>query len=195
MSSSNHKMLLKSINEVKREYAGSMEKTAEKWKNSELGWMFGGLPSRSRGTVVEKIIANYMEAKGYDVENPSDQEADKIICGRRLEIKSSSLWESNAYRFQQIRNQNYDFIILFGASPAEYHLWVMTKDEIMKAINDDYQGLSQQHGGSSARGDIPYWLKINPADIPPWLKDYGGTLADGLARVDEYLKNYQENTK
>ena len=105
MSDGNYERFLRGIAIVKNEYANKIEE-GEKWADSELGWMLGGFPSRSKGAAVEKIIENYMRLKGYNIISSPDSEADRVVYGQRLEIKFSSLWEGGFYRFQQIRDQN-----------------------------------------------------------------------------------------
>jgi hypothetical protein len=69
------------------------------------------------------------------------------------------------YRFQQIRDQNYDFAICLGLSPFDAHCWTIPKAELMQSEGRDTS-----------------WLTINPADAYVWLGTFGGRLGDA-ARV------------
>lgn len=91
-----------------------------------------------------------------------------------MEVKYSSLWTDNQqYRFQQIRDQDYDYCFCLGVSPFDVHAWFIPKDELMV---DRPPAPGPQHGGQAGRDTK--WLAF-PADDPPtWLATYGGTLAD-----------------
>lgn len=54
----------------------------------------------------------------------------RIIAGRRVEIKFSTLWESGLYTFQKIRDQNYEFVVCLRISPFDAHCWVISKSLI-----------------------------------------------------------------
>ena len=73
------------------------------WDNSPFGWI-KKLPSRSVGAIGEKILSGYLAAKGFDIARSPDSDADRIVGGKRAEIKMSTLWKEGNYVFQQIRN-------------------------------------------------------------------------------------------
>ncbi len=106
--------------------------------------------------------------RGLDVTRSPDSDADRIIQGKRVEIKLSTLWANGRYTFQQIRDQNYDYLLCLGISPFEVHAWIMRKEDI------PFNTLQHQHGGS--RGRDTWWLSINPKLVEPWLEPFGGTL-------------------
>ncbi len=90
-------------------------------------------------------------------------------------IKGSTLWEGGKYKFQQLRDQNYDAVICLCASPFDAHCRVVPKEVIL------FQwrvagGIQAQHGGSSGRDTG--WFGANPDRVPEWLSDSGGSLSD-----------------
>src|SRR3989344_3974479 len=96
---------------------GDYEKTnAAHWANSPFEWILHR-PSRQRGKIGEQLIAGWCAARGFDVIRSPDSDADRIIEGVRVEIKFSTEWENGQYVFQQLRNQNYRFLICIGISP------------------------------------------------------------------------------
>ena len=46
-----------------------------------------------------------------------------------MEIKFSTLWKSGVYKFQQIRDQEYDAMVLLGISPFSAACWIVPKAE------------------------------------------------------------------
>ena len=141
------------------------------WADSPFGWI-RSRPSRQRGTIGEQLVAGWAAAKGLDVVRSGDAEADRVINGRRVEIKFSTLWEKGDYVFQQIRDQRYELAILLGISPFAASCWVVPKSALLGV---EHEGLSGQHAGRRARDTS--WLRF-PASRPhAWLADFGGTLA------------------
>lgn len=140
------------------------------WKDSPFNWI-RARPSRQRGKIGEQLVAGWCAAKGLNVNRSPDGEADRIIEGKRAEIKFSTLWESGAYTFQQIRDQNYAYAICLGLSPFDAHCWVISK----RLLRQHVIGHTGQHRGRLARDT--FWFSF-PADSPPgWLVSCGGRLS------------------
>lgn len=145
------------------------------WEHSPFSWIKPEAPAR-KGKIGEQLVDRYCAAKGLHVTKSPDKQADRIIEGRRVKIKSSMLWEDGIYKFQKIRDQDYEFLICLGLSPFDAHCWVIPKSVVM-------QNARPQHGGQA--GTDTRWL-IFPADNPPrWLAPYGGSLSAAYARLNE----------
>lgn len=141
--------------------------TAAQWQGSPFAWIKTH-PSRQVGKIGEQIVSAWCESLGLSVAHSPDSEADRVIAGRRVEIKFSTLWQSGGYTFQQIRDQNYATVICLGISPFGAHCWVIPKAIIRRHA-------TPQHGGKT--GTDTLWLSF-PAAMPPgWMAPYGGTLA------------------
>ena len=100
-------------------------------------------------------------------------------AGLRTEIKGSTLWESGEFRFQQIRNQEYDIVICLGISPLDVQCWVIPKDVLM----EHPPGVVYQHGGQEGRDTA--WLTVAPDNPPAWLREWGGRLSDAYRVLRE----------
>lgn len=98
-----------------------------------------------------------------------DSDADRVIEGARVEIKFSTEWESGQYVFQQIRDQNYRFLICLGVSPFDAKAWIFEKKKI------PFKMLKHQHGGD--RGHDTWWIGF-PANRPPTWMGKKGFLTD-----------------
>jgi hypothetical protein len=142
-------------------------KREEVWKESPFEWLLK-LPSRQRGKVGEQLVAGWAAARNFNVERSPDSDADKIIEGKRIEIKLSTLWENGVYTFQQLRNQDYEYLLCLGISPWVVHAWLMKKEEI------PFDTLSHQHGGN--RGNDTWWISFKADNPPVWIQKHGGTL-------------------
>jgi len=152
---------------LKPQYLG--ETQPDPWASSPFG-SIKRCPSRQVGKIGEQLVAGWCAAKGLDVIRSPDPEADRIIAGKRVEIKFSTLWRTGVYKFQQIRRQDYEYVICLGLSPFEAHCWVISK----QLLNERVIGHTPQHGG--LKGSDTYWISVDPSNPPDWLRGCGGTL-------------------
>lgn len=121
----------------------------------------------------EQFFAGWCAARDLNVLRSNNSDADRIIEGQRIEIKFSTLWENGSYAFQQIRDQEYDYLLCLGISPFDAHAWILKKSQI------PFDRLKHQHGGS--RGRDTWWLTFKPENPPVWLRKFGGRLSDVYA--------------
>lgn len=171
-------LLLASIaTTLKQDY----EATNTDWVGSPFAWILQK-PSRQRGKIGEQLIAGWCAAKGLDVISSGDSEADRIIAGYRVEIKFSTLWQNGIYKFQQIRDQNYEYVICLGISPFDAHCWIIPKS----LLREHVIGHTPQHMGR--RGTDTFWLSFDPGNPPTWLHMYGGRLSEAYRILKAWQK-------
>lgn len=158
------------------------EGSADPWAGSPFAWI-KTRPSRQVGKIGEQLVAGWCAAKGLDVTASHDSEADRVIGGRRVEIKFSTLWESGVFKFQQIRDQDYEYALCLGVSPFDARCWVISKEILRRYVI----GYMPQHTGKG--GTDTFWLSF-PAEEPfSWLSDCGGKLADAFRILAAASKN------
>ena len=145
------------------------EKDKSPWAGSPFEWVLS-LPSASKGKLGKRLVYQWCALKGLSIDSSPDSQADMMINGHRVEIKFSTLWEANIYKFQQIRDQNYEYAVCLGISPFEAHCWVISK-KILKQYVIGHMG---QHTGST--GQETAWFAVNPQSPPSWILPCGGTL-------------------
>lgn len=153
------------------------------WEGSPFAWI-RTRPSRQKGGIGEKLVAEWCAARDLDVTRSPDSEADRIIEGVRVEIKFSTLWQSGQYKFQQLRDQNYAIALCLGVGPFSAHCWVLPKAEILDRWNRG-DGLRSQHGGQG--GVDTAWLAVEAESPAMWLAEFGGSLREGFASLKNYL--------
>lgn len=139
------------------------------WATSPFGWILK-LPSRTKGAIGEKLVARWAEGEGFDVRRSPSRDADRIINGHRIEVKMSTLWATGGFKFQQIREQEYDYCLCIGLMPQDAKAWLLPKSVLREYVI----GHTPQHTGSG--GSETFWLGF-PADAPPaWMLPYGSSL-------------------
>ncbi len=156
-----------------------------RWANSPFDWI-RSRPSRQRGTIGELLVSGFLASKGFDVIKSPDSDADRIVEASRVEIKLSTRWASGVYKFQQIRDQNYDILICLGVSPFSASMWAISKRELMHQRRRGAVGLSSQHGGAQATETA--WLSFDADSPPRWLASHGGTLREGADALHALFK-------
>jgi len=149
------------------------------WADSPFAWI-KTRPSRQIGAIGERMIEEWLTLNGFCVKRTGDPNADRLVNNKRAEIKFSTLWENGSYKFQQFRDQRYDFAICIGISPKEAHCWVITKEDILRLWKTEGI-ITSQHGGSS--GSDTAWIGVDPNQVPSWLRPFGGTLEEAVDRL------------
>jgi hypothetical protein len=158
-------MLASAANYIKSE----LEHNYVFWVGSPFEWILY-LSSGSKGKLGKRLVNQWCALKGLSVTNSPDSEADMLINGHRVEVKFSTLWENGIYKFQQIRDQDYEYSVCLGISPFEAHCWVISKLVLKKYVIR----IMGQHTGS--HGQDTAWLTVDPYKPPNWLIPYGGPL-------------------
>lgn len=160
-------LLASAANYIKKD----IEKDRSEWHGSPFEWVLN-LPTGSKGSLGKRLVKQWCALKELAVDRSPDSDADMLINGHRVEIKFSTLWKTGIYKFQQIRDQNYEYSILLGVSPFEAHCWVVSK----LILKQHVIGHLGQHTGLG--GQETAWLSVNPNDPPSWLIKCGGNLED-----------------
>lgn len=165
--------------ELKSEYLSD-----DRWVGSPFEWI-KKRPSRQVGKVAEQLVDGWASAKGLDVEASPDSDADRLVEGTRVEIKSSTLWQGGFFKFQQIRDQNYAVLFCLGISPEEVFGWAFPKNLLMDYWRDGT--IESQHGGAS--GTDTAWLQIRPKPVvePHWVREWGGPLDEAYEKLVELV--------
>lgn len=146
-----------------------LERDYANWENSPFEWVLK-LPAGSKGKLGKHLVYQWCAVKGLSVDRSPDSQADMLINDHRVEVKFSTLWKVGIYKFQQIRDQNYEYSVCLGISPFDAHCWVIKKS-ILKQYVIGHMG---QHTGSG--GQETAWFSVNPDSPPVWLATCGGTL-------------------
>ncbi|HMD90205.1 MAG TPA: site-specific DNA-methyltransferase [Anaerolineaceae bacterium] len=151
-----------------------LEEQSEIWEGSPFSWVTQ-LPAASKGKLGRNLIASWCAAKGLTIDYPKDIKASLIINGFRIATKFSTLWSEGSYKFQQIRNEGYEYLICLGISPSEAHCWVFNREYIVEKAKPQHKG-----------ADL--FLTINPENPPDWACIGGGKLDEAY----HILKNLKK---
>jgi hypothetical protein len=142
------------------------------WEESPFNWLLN-VASATRGAIGRDLVETWARNSGFDTARvAADHHPMLAIQGYRIQVKTSTRWNSGEYRFQQIRDQPYDFLFFFGISRDDIHTWFIPKEVALEHLI----GTSGQHTGAGATET--FWINVDP-DLPPrWLSDFGDQLSD-----------------
>jgi len=163
---------LAAISSALRESESPEVKTLEDqaWEGSPFDW-FRKKPSATKGRIGRDLVSGLIEAAGYP---PSRQGTTIKVGSKLIRVKTSLMWGAGDFKFEQLRDNDYDFVFCLGLYPMTSYGWLVPKEELIVDGNmQDREGLTPQHGGMSGTED--FWLTVNVANIPDWLAPYGGT--------------------
>lgn len=159
------------MTELSIEYA--LNHPAEReWVGSPFQWL-RNVPSATQGAMGRHLVEDWAIGMGLAAGHVTENNQHYVLInGTRIQVKLSTLWRSNIYRFQQIRDQQYDYLLCIGLSPQDVHAWLIPKTEAL----DHLRGVSGQHTGADATET--YWITAIPGRNGNWLDEYGDQLSD-----------------
>lgn len=152
-----------------------LETTIDPYEKSELK-VLSNLSSRKKSVAFRRIIMELLIDNGYKVLQTKDPEVSLIVNGKRVCIKGSMGWNTDGvithYRFQQIKDQEYDVLLFAFFTPDELILKGNTKSVILdllsrKNVAGEY--IHNQHGGKTVDSGT-YFVDTNP-EFDTWLLD------------------------
>ena len=142
------------------------------WEGSPFEWILAVAPG-TRGKIGRQLVAAWARNSGFHVEMFSeDGQLYLRIDDYIVQIKMSTLWKSGIYRFQQIRDRDYDYCLCLGISPQDIHMWLIPKD----ALYEHVIGVRGQHTGSDSLET--YWFDAGPGAVQRWLEPFGNQISD-----------------
>ena len=141
----------------------------EIWKHSPFEWL-RQLSARQKGKFGRVLISSWCENEGLVVKKTKGAGETLEIKGSKIALKFSTLWTNGIYKFQQIREDGYDYVLCFGISPFDAHAWVFERKHVLA-------NASKQH--KTGKG-AEYWVSINPQKLPEWTLRSGGSLDDAI---------------
>lgn len=151
------------------------------WEDSPFAWILREASAR-RGKIGEQLVERWCLECGLQVWRPGDSDCDLVIDGVRVEVKFSTPWATGPFKFQQIRDQDYELVVCLGIAPFDVRMWAIPKRILLARP----QGVGGQHGGADAQDTL--WLTVRPGKEHVWLHKFGGTLSGGTAALREQIE-------
>ncbi|RLP68335.1 hypothetical protein D9V29_14000 [Mycetocola manganoxydans] len=137
------------------------------WRGSPFEWILS-VPSATKGSIGRRLVAEWAANSGFDVRSIRvDGQHYLDIDELRVQVKMSTLWSSGIYRFQQIRDRDYDYCLCLGLSPVDAHMWLLPKE----ALDIHVIGQLGQHTGIDSQET--YWFDAGPGVVQSWLEPFG----------------------
>ena len=108
------------------------------------------LHAKQKGKRYEQITEQVLKKMGKRVGRAVNTDHDRIVNGKKVEIKGSTLNKNvNHFSFLQIRpDQDYDLLYFSMFYPDGFYIMYMDKDTIMQNVKRGT--FKKQHGGNKA---------------------------------------------
>ena len=154
-------------------YVDKAQEKDKAWAGSPFQW----IPKQAPTTIAKigkELVTALCAARGLCVVDAKGGGADLVIEGHRVRLKRSTLSEGR-YIFQQIRDEDFEYLMCLGLSPFNAHCWVIPKHVA-------------KHHSSVQHGPRTKWTTFSPADPPAWLRSDGGTVAQAFAVLQRLTK-------
>jgi len=148
-----------------------MYRPSPAWRGSPFKWV-QSLPPGRRGAVGRQLFQQWARNQGLQAETHTspDRQIFVVANGAQVQVKLSTLWRNGFYRFQQIRDRDFDFCLFLGLSPQSVHAWLVPKE----VLDVHVIGHLGQHTGAGASETA--WVTVYPKEVPGWLEPFGGSL-------------------
>lgn len=144
------------------------------WSNSPFEWI-SSLSAGSKSKIIKQLLDRWLIAHHIPFENSPELPGGRWIDGHLVQIKTSMLWKSGIYRFQQIKSNDCNYFWLVGLSPDQVNLWVVPRAELecnLTRAQHKLDGVVES-----------YMLEISPERVPEWLEPFGGSLDQCLIKL------------
>jgi hypothetical protein len=173
-----HKVLAEQSALLQKQYPADVKSEEDiAWQESPFDWM-RKKASATKGKIGRDLFIGLLKKQGF---TPSTRGVNVLVNGKVVVVRSSLAWGIGQFKFQQLRDNEYDFVFCLGLFPAQSYGWLIPKEELIDDGNmQDREGLTPQHGGHAGGED--FWLAVDASQVPTWLNAYGGH-ADALANI------------
>jgi hypothetical protein len=142
------------------------------WPDSAFDWTLR-VATGTRGAIGRQLAEAWIASMGIPTGRLSEYNRHYVLAWNyRIQVKTSTLWDSGNFRFQQIRDQNYDFLLCLGLMPTDVSAWLIPKQTVIEHLD----GVGGQHTGASARETL--WMNPVPGANGTWIDEYGDQLSD-----------------
>jgi len=152
-----------------------LSSTDKLWRDSPYGWI-RTRSSGTKGKIAVQIAGRILEDAGY---SPHLDEGGIKVQDQFIIVRSSFMWGKNCWKFQQIRDTKFHYLLCLGFHPRDdAYIWLIPSHRIYaNGALQKKAGLHRQHGGKKGTEDA--WLHIEAANpLEGWTGEYGSHLVD-----------------
>ena len=112
--------------EIKAMYINDRKR---EWEGSPFVDLIPTFGIKDIGNIGEQLFIRYATELGYEITPhvANNDYYDAIVYGKKLEIKFATLDKTGVFTANQVRDQPYDYLVLFALTPSEALYWVFPK--------------------------------------------------------------------
>jgi hypothetical protein len=142
-------------------------------QSSPFAWMIP-LPPVSKGRAGQIMVAELMQANGYSVTKAKGIAQSLAVTKGVVKVKVCLEWDTGAFVFEQIEDDNYDFLAMLGLRHHDAFFWLCSKPVALT-------NSAAQHKRPSR------WVVFQPTAPPAWLAPHGGHIGNTAATLTTAL--------
>lgn len=103
----------------------------QEWSNSPFSFLIPEMTIKDIGKFGEALLIRFGQEQGYNICSAeiNNDVFDVWLNDIPVEVKFATQAESGSFIANQIRDQAYQYVIVFALTPTEVVYWVFTKDE------------------------------------------------------------------
>lgn len=150
-----------------------IEQRSNPYAGSRFEWIWPHSPAK-KSQIATRIVRLWAERAGFETAERINRDHALRVNGRKIVVKLSMLWSGTSLRFQQLKDQDYEYVCLLALEPHAVRLWVVPKGEALR------KGASQHAGGNDTT-----WIRFKADSPPPWLSSYGGSLEEARSLLEQ----------
>ena len=160
------------------------------WADSPFEWIKKMPTPGEKGVAGARMVIQWLNANNFPASATKNADSNLSIHGKAIALKFATLSEKGKYIFNQIRDQEYDFLMCIGVMPRDAHGWIAPKRRINNgdfptkerdSIRGQYS-FGLQHGGDDGDGNT-WQLSLTPPFHPPWMRPQKGNPGEMLAEL------------
>lgn len=142
------------------------------WDDSPFKWILTQ-PSATKGSVGRQLAKALGTFHGLRLDQIVKDNQYYLEFGEVLiQVKFSTMWDTGVYRFQQIRDHDYDFCLALGLAPFHMNAWLIPKE----ILDTHVIGTQGQHTGATS--SETWWFEVTPQNPQRWIAECGGQLSE-----------------
>jgi hypothetical protein len=186
----NHKTESEELTSILKKIGEKKEAIRRGWENSPLQFIATGLQPKQKGDLLEVTIDEFCKTRNIPCVSSelANDDWDRKIYGVPVEIKLAVEGKTGSYVVNQVRDQNYDYLLVFCIAPAVddihgYFFYLIDKSIAWENSRGQHGKAKDKHGKFQEKDTKNFVISLS--DNKQWYNSYRiDSLAEVLKRLE-----------